>query len=59
MAYGGFKDLPRRAASDKILRDRAFEIAKSPKCDGYQCKPTSVAFNLLSIKILLANLTLI
>ena len=58
MAYGGFRDLPRRAASDKLLRDRAFEIAKSLKCDGYQRRPTSVAFNLLSIKILLAILIL-
>ena len=36
MAYGDFKDLTRRTASDKILRDKAFNIAKSPKCDGYQ-----------------------
>ena len=26
MAYGGFKDLTRRIASDKILRDKAFNI---------------------------------
>ena len=36
MAYGDFKDLQRRAASDKILRDKAFNIAKNPKYDGYQ-----------------------
>ena len=36
MAYGGFKDLTRRTASDKILRDKAFNIAKNPKFDGYQ-----------------------
>ena len=29
MAYGGFKDLARRAASDKVLRDKAFNIAKN------------------------------
>ena len=34
MAYGDFKDLPRRAASDKVLRDKAFNIAKNPKYDG-------------------------
>ena len=28
MAYGDFKDLTRRTASDKILRDKAFNIAK-------------------------------
>ena len=31
MAYGDFKDLPIRTASDKVLRDKAFNIAKSPK----------------------------
>ena len=36
MAYGDFKDLTRRRASDKILRDKAFSTAKNPKCDKYQ-----------------------
>ena len=36
MAYGDFKDIKRRTASDKILRDKAFNIAKIPKYDGYQ-----------------------
>ena len=36
MAYGGFKDLARRAASDKVLRDKRFNIAINPKYDGYQ-----------------------
>ena len=36
MAYGDFKDLTRRTAFDKILRDKAFTIAKSPKYDAYQ-----------------------
>ena len=36
MAYGDFKDLTRRKASDKILRDKAFNIAKNPKYDRYQ-----------------------
>ena len=34
MAYGDFKDLTRRTASDKILRDKAF--AKDPKYDEFQ-----------------------
>ena len=34
MACGDFKDLTRRTASDKILRDKAFNIAKNPKYDG-------------------------
>ena len=36
MGYGDFKDLEKRTASDKDLRDKAFNIAKYPKCDGYQ-----------------------
>ena len=36
MAYGDFKDLKRRTFSDKVLRDKAFIIAKNPKYDGYQ-----------------------
>ena len=36
MAYRDFKDLKRRTFSDKVLRDKTFNIAKSPKYDGYQ-----------------------
>ena len=36
MAYGDFKDLTRRTTSDKILREKAFNITKSLKYDGYQ-----------------------
>ena len=36
MAYLDFKNFPRRAASDKVLRDKAFNIAKNPKYDRYQ-----------------------
>ena len=35
-AYGDFKDLTRRTASDKILRDKTFNIAKNPKYDEHQ-----------------------
>ena len=35
MAYGDFKDLTRRTASDKILHDKTFNIVKNPKYDGY------------------------
>ena len=36
MAYGDFKDLVRRTASDEFLRNKAFNIAKNPKFDRYQ-----------------------
>ena len=44
MAYGNFKDFERRTASDKILRDKAFNIAKNPKYDGYQRGLTSMVY---------------
>ena len=36
MAYGDFKYLERRVASDKVLSDKAFNIAKTPKYDRNQ-----------------------
>ena len=33
MAYVDFYDLAKRTATDKALRDKAFNIAKNPKCD--------------------------
>ena len=36
MAYGDFKDLERRTAFHKVLRDKVLNIAKNPKYDGYQ-----------------------
>ena len=36
MAYGDSKDLKKRTAADKVLREKAFNIAKNPKYDGHQ-----------------------
>ena len=36
MAYGFFKYLTKRTASDKSLCDKAFNIAKNLKHDGHQ-----------------------
>ena len=36
MTYGDSKDLARKTAPDKALRDKAFNIAKNPTYDGYQ-----------------------
>ena len=47
MGYGDFKDLKRRTASDKILRDKAFNIAKNPKYDGYQRDLASMVYKFL------------
>ena len=35
-AYGGFKDLHRNTFADEVLRDKALNITKDPKYDGYQ-----------------------
>ena len=50
MGYGDFKDLKRRTASDKILRDKAFNIAKNPKYDGYQRGLTSIVYKFFDKK---------
>ena len=36
LTYGNFKDLKRITATDNVLRDKAFNIAKNSKYDGYQ-----------------------
>ena len=36
ITYENFKDLPRITASDEVLRDKTFNIARNPKHDGYQ-----------------------
>ena len=36
MAYGDFKDLTTRTAADKLLKNKAFNIARDPKYDRYQ-----------------------
>ena len=45
-----FKDIKRRTASDKILRDKAFNIAKNPKYDGYQRGLASMAYKFFDKK---------
>ena len=36
MAYGYFKDLNRRITADKVSYDKALNIVKNTKYDGYQ-----------------------
>ena len=50
MAYGDFKDLKRRTYSDKVLKDKAFNIAKNPKYDGYRRGIASMVYNLFDRK---------
>ena len=46
MAYGDFKDLRSRTASDKVLRETTFNTAKNPKYDKYQRCPASMVYKL-------------
>ena len=45
IAYGKFKALSKRTQSDKVLRDKAFQIASNPKYDGYQKGLASMIYN--------------
>ena len=48
--YGDFKDLTWRTASEKILRNEAFNFAKNRKYDEYQRGLASMVYNFFDIK---------
>ena len=50
MAYGDFKDLTRRKASEKILHDKVFNSTKNPKYDEYQKVIASMTYNFFDKK---------
>ena len=50
MAYGDFKDLPKRTAADKLLRDKAFKIASDQKYDVYQRGLASIVYKFFDKK---------
>ena len=49
-AYSANKALTKRTISDKILKDRADEIAINPKCNGYQRRLLSMVYNCFAKK---------
>ena len=51
MANGNLKDLSRRTSSDKILRDKAFDIGKLPKYDWSQRGLASIVYKFFDKKI--------
>ena len=53
MGYADFKCLTKRTASDKILRDKAIDIARNPKYNGYQRGLASIVYKLFDKKLLL------
>ena len=44
MAHRDFKDLLRKTVSGKVLRDKAFNIAKNQEYDGYQRSLSSITY---------------
>ena len=50
MTYGDFKDLSKRTAADKILRDKAFKIESDKKYDGYQRRLASMVYKFFDKK---------
>ena len=50
MAYANFKDLTRRTAANKSLRDKAFNIAKDSRYDAYQHGITSIVYKFFGYK---------
>ena len=49
-AYSDSKDVTKRNVADKTLRNKAFNIAKDPKYDGYQRGLASVVYNVFDKK---------
>ena len=49
-AYSNSKDLIKRTVADKILKNRAFNIAKDPKDDGYQRGLASMVYKFFDKK---------
>ena len=50
VAYSDSKDLTKRTAVDKILKNEAFDIAKDPKYDGYQRGLASMVYKFFDSK---------
>ena len=50
-AYSDSKNLTKRTIADKILRDKAFNIAKDTKYDGYQRGLASMIYKLFDSKV--------
>ena len=50
-AYSDSKDLTKRTIADKNLKNRAFDIAKDPKYDGYQRGSASMVYKFFDSKV--------
>ena len=50
-AYSDCKDLTKRTVADKILKNKAFDIAEDPKHDGYQRGLASMVYKFFGSKV--------
>ena len=50
-AYADSKDLTKRTVADKIFKNKAFDIAKDPKYDGYQRGLASMVYKFFNSKV--------
>ena len=50
-AHSDSEDFTKRTVADKILKNRAFDIAKDPKCDGYQRGLASMVYKFFDSKV--------
>ena len=50
-AYSDSKDLTKRTVADKIFKNKAFDIAKDPKYDGYQRRLASMVYKFFDSKV--------
>ena len=51
MAYSKYKGLNKTTQSDKVLRDKAFEIASNPKYDDCQRELASMVYSLQNVVV--------
>ena len=58
MAYGDFNDLKKRTAANNVSRDKAFNVAKNPKYDGYQRGLVSMVYKFFDKKTKGSGVTL-
>ena len=56
MVYGDYKYLNRKTTADEVLHDKAFNIAKNPKYDGYQLGLASMVYDFFDTKLLVVVL---
>ena len=51
VAYGAYKDLTRRTASNKVLHGKTFEIYSYHKYSRYQRRPSSIVYKAFDEKL--------